>query len=118
MAATPQLGTFYFQTKRGTARAVRAYFSDVANGNVNLNSGASAAATSDVKYNVPEDMYLTDFVITTGMADTTGAVPTIDNAPMRNQRFLYADHLNTSGSGRPPKCVYFPKGSTFGAIQQ
>lgn len=119
MVAAPQTGEFVFmglKTKR--KRIIHAYFSDVANAQVNLNSGAGASATSDTRITAPEDLYLVDMLIHTGMTDTTNVVPTINQTMIKNFRLRYANQLDTSGNGRPHVNMFVPAGAQFGAVQQ
>jgi len=117
MAAAPQRATFAFRgLETGRVYNVDSYLSDVANAQINLDSGNGAGTTSLTYYKIPEKATLIDFSIVTGMTDTTNIALTSDGAQIPGARLRYANFLNTL-SQRAPIQVTFARGSNFGAIQ-
>lgn len=94
MAATPQSGTMSVRNSRGITVPVDFYVSDVANALVNWDNGRGAAAGTPDFYSPPEDVVITDFSISTGLADTTKAQPTINNMGT-GAIVRWANHVNT-----------------------
>lgn len=115
MAAAPQLATLTFRGTSGANYSIDAYLSDVANANANFDSGAGAGATSETFWTAPENVYLVDFSILTGMTDTTVARLTANGRPLQSM-VRYANHLNTLNS-RPVLNTGFAAGTRVGLIQ-
>ena len=79
MAAAPQYGTLTFIGQGSRSISVDVYLSDVANALVNFGVGGGSSSTSPTEWRAPEGCVLTDFIIVTGMTDTTKIQPTRNN---------------------------------------
>ena len=91
MAATE--GTATFVGRSGRTYTKDMYLGDTVDTPVNFDSGGGAAATSKDEVSFPEDVYLADVAIVTGMAQTKLHV-LLDN--MSTGNFLrHTLHLNT-----------------------
>lgn len=113
--AAPQYATLTIDFGRFGKVAVDMYLSDVANAEVNWDSGAGASSSSKTFYKVPANGVIIDFSIKTGMTDTTKINLTHNGASGRNM-IRYANHLNTMAV-RPELGVAVAAGEDLGAIQ-
>lgn len=116
MVAAPQYGALVFKgLTSGKTYSIDLYASDVANARVNLDGGAGASATSPDFWICPENVTLFDFLIHTGMTDTTvirfqaNGRPTVHTA-------RYAAHLDTSDA-RVQFVISFAAGTQISAVQ-
>jgi len=115
MAAAPQTGTLTFRGVSGAHYAIDVYVSDVVGALCNFDSGAGASANSETFWTAPENCYLIDFSIVTGLTDTKTLRLTANS---RNLQSLirHANHLNTLNS-RPALNTGFAAGTRVGLIQ-
>jgi hypothetical protein len=116
MVAAPQYGTLIFRgLNTGKTYSIDLYASDVANALINLDGGAGASSSSNTFWICPEDVQLTDFLIHTGMTDTTFIRFTSNGRPtIHTARF--AAHLDTSNA-RPVFNIAFRQTTQISAIQ-
>lgn len=115
MVAAPQLATLTFKGQSGAHYSIDCYCSDVANAMVNFDSGAGAGTGSETFWTAPENVYLVDFSILTGMTDTTVGRLTANGRPLQSM-IRWANHLNTLNS-RPILNTGFAAGARIGIIQ-
>jgi len=117
MVAAPQYATAIFLgLQTGKTYAVDMYLSDVANADVNWDSGNGAGASSLTYWKAPENVVFQDLAINTGMTDTTNIALTSDGAQIPGARLRFAQHVNTIAT-RPKLQIGFKMGSNVGAIQ-
>jgi len=115
MVAAPQYGFAKFIGRSKKVYTVDIYASDVANAEINFDSGTGAGTGSRTFWSPPEDCVLVDFAIHTGMTDTTVVRVTKGGAPTGNT-MRYAAHLDTSNA-RPELAIGFKEGINVGLIQ-
>ena len=115
MTAAPQTGTLTFKGVSGANYAIDMYISDVVGALTNWDSGAGANASSETFWTAPENVFLVDFSIVTGLTDTKTLRPTANS---RNLQSLirHANHLNTLNS-RPILNTGFAAGTRIGMLQ-
>lgn len=117
MAAAARYGTATFyglQSKQN--QSVDIYISDVANAQVNFDSGNGASSSSLTFWRAPEDCVLVDISLATGLTDTTNIVATSDGRQLEGARYRYANHINTLTT-RSSISKGFKRGSSVGFIQ-
>ena len=115
MAAAPQYGTIVFKTDSGKAIAIDVYHSDVANGLVNFDGGGGASATSPLYWIAPERGRIIDYMIVTGMTDTTKIRWQFNGVPT-NSCSRFTSHLTTLAF-RPPLSMGMNAGTRLTAVQ-
>lgn len=116
MVAAPRYGTVTFKGASGKTYSVDVYLSDVANAQVNWDSGNGAGTGSQTFWRAPENVVLIDFSVASGLTDTTNIVLTKNGGQLAGQRIRYANYLN-SLAFRAPLTLGFSKDSNIGAIQ-
>lgn len=116
MVAAPQYGTLVFRGQEtNKIYTIDMYASDVDKARINLDGGAGASSTSQDFWICPEEVILTDFLIHTGMTDTT-VVRFISNGRPTWHTARYAAHLDTSDA-RVELAIRFRIGTQISAIQ-
>ncbi len=117
MAAAPQYGTLVFvgHGAGNKSHSIDMYASDVVAGQINLDGGAGASATSPNVWIAPEDVTLVDILIHTGMTDTT-MIRLISNGRPTAHTVRYAAQLDTSDA-RIRFNIHFKAGTQISAIQ-
>ncbi len=115
MAATPQSASMTFQGRSGRRYAKDAYVSDVVAALINWDSGAGASANSETFWSPPEPVFLVDFSMVTGTADTTKLQVTRNGVPS-GDILRYTVHL-TSLNSRPDLLIPFLPGDKVACLQ-
>lgn len=96
MSATPKTGQISFKAVRGgTPYIYNVYNPDVSGSPITWNLNGAAASTSDDNIIVPEDMYITDLSVVTGIVDTTSLVLYTNGAAKAGYLILWANVVNT-----------------------
>lgn len=113
MAAT--VGAFQFVgAASGRSYSKDIYLSDTANGLINFDSGGGASATTETFWTAPEPIYLTDYAVTTGYAQTKLQI--IRNGVPTGDILRHGIHLDTLNN-RPRLGIPFNAGDKLAAIQ-
>jgi hypothetical protein len=114
MVAAPQYATLIIQAG-GSSINVDVYCSDVANALCNFDSGAGAGSSSETFFKSPVNGIITDFLIKTGMTDTTAGRFVINNSPTKSV-IRWANQLNTLAT-RGKLAIPVAAGENIGIIQ-
>ena len=115
MAPAPQYGTMIFRGTSGATYVKDVYISDVNGAPIRFDSGAGASATSQDFTKFPEDVYLVDFSVVTGLTDTTKIRLTGNGSPS-GYLLRYSIHVTTIAT-RPALAIGVNSGSNYSAIQ-
>ena len=102
-------------TETGTTYTKDMYISDVANANVNFDSGAGASSSSPTEIWFDEPVLLKDIAVDSGAATAVG-LRLIANGNPTGQVFRFDNHLFTNNN-RPKLAVGFRAGSRIGFLQ-
>lgn len=118
MAATPKGGSLHaIGLVSRKSYEIDLYHSDVAGGLVNFDSGSGGAgATTQTYLRFSEPVLIDDYLVITGMADTTKLQPIIDGQSTKDT-WRYTSHLDTNNN-RPRVNLWLAARQEFQLIQR
>jgi hypothetical protein len=113
--ATPEYAGFKFVGASGKTYMIDAYVSDVNGATVRFDNGAGAGTASAEFITFDENVFLADFSMVTGTADTEKIRLLVNSRPTQHV-LRYVPHLTTNAN-RPTLQIGFKAGARISAIQ-